>query len=60
MHSFGRVDDFMLIRAFSIKLVNNKVIDNLLIYLVLNFHNHRPYGLRIMAVRSLLSEMLAL
>ena len=50
----------MMIIVFSIKLVNNKVVDNLLIYLVLNFHSHRPYGLRIMAVRSLLSEMLAL
>ena len=51
---------FMMIMIFSVKMVNNKVIDNLLIYLVLNFHSHRPYGLRIMAVRSLLSEMLAL
>ena len=50
----------MMIMVFYVKLVNNKVIDNLLIYLVLNFHSHIPYGLRIMAVRSLLSEMLAL
>ena len=50
----------MLIRAFSVKLVNNKVVDNLLIYLVLNFHSHRPYGLTIIAVRSLLSEILVL
>ena len=48
----------MMIIVFSVKLVNNKVVDNLLIYLVLNFHSHRPYGLRIMAVRSLLSKML--
>jgi len=60
MYSFGWVDNFMMIMVFSVKLVNNKVVDNLLIYLVLNFHSHRPYGLRIMAVRSLLSEMLAL
>ena len=58
MYSFGWVDNFMLIMVFSVKLVNNKVIDNLLIYLVLNFHSHRSYDLRIMAVR--LSEMLAL
>ena len=45
---------------FSVKLVNNKVVDNLLIYHMLNLHSHRHYGLRIMAVRSLLSEMLAL
>ena len=60
IYSFGCDDNFEMIVLFSIKLVNNKVVDNLLIYLVLNFHHHRPYGLRIMAVRSLLSEMLAL
>ena len=60
MYSFGCDDNSVMIMVFSIKLVNNKVVDNLLIYLVLNFHSHRPYGLRIMAVRSLLSEMLAL
>ena len=60
IYSFGCDDNFVMIMVFSIKLVNNKVVDHLLIYLVLNFHSHRPYGLRIMAVRSLLSEMLAL
>ena len=60
MYSFCCSDDFMMIMIFSIKIVNTKVVDNLLIYLVLNFYSHRPYGLRIMAVRSLLSEMLAL
>ena len=50
----------MIIMVFSVELVNNKVVDNLLIYLMLNFHSHRPYGLRIMVVRSLLSEILAL
>ena len=50
----------VMIIEFSVKLVNNKVVYNLLIYLVLNFHSHRPYGVRIMAIRSLLSEMLAL
>ena len=50
----------MMIMIFSVKMVNNKVVDNLLIDLVLNFHSHRPYGLRIIAVRSLLLEMLAL
>ena len=50
----------MMIMIFSVKMVNNKVVDNLLIYLVLNFHNHRPYGLRIIAVRSLLLEILVL
>ena len=60
MYSFDCDDDFMMIIAFSGKLVNQKVVDNLLIYLVLKFHSHRPYGLRIMAIRSLLSKMLAL
>ena len=41
-------------------MVNNKVVDNLLIYLVLNVYSHRPYGLRIIAVRILLSEILVL
>ena len=50
----------MMIMIFSVKLVNNKVVDNLLIYLVLNFHSDRPYGLSIIAVRILLLEMLAL
>ena len=60
MCSFYCGDDFKMIMIFSIKIVNNKVVDNLLIYLVLNFHSHRTYGLRIMVVESLLSEMLAL
>jgi len=60
MCSFCCGDDFMMIMIFSVKLVNNKVVDNLLIYLILNFYSHRSYGLRIWAVRILLSEMLAL
>ena len=60
MYSFCCGDNFMMIMIFSVNIVNNKVVDNLVIYLVLNFHSHRPYGLRIIAIRSLLSEMLAL
>jgi hypothetical protein len=30
---------------FVVKLVYNKVVDNLLIFLVLNFHGNRPNGL---------------
>ena len=37
MCSFCCGDDFMMIMIFYIKMVNNKVVDNLLIYLVLNF-----------------------
>ena len=60
MYRFGCDDNFVMIMVFSVKLVNNKVVDNLLIHLVLIFHSHWTYSLRIMAVRSLLSEMLAL
>ena len=59
-YSFCCDDNFMMIMVFFVKLVNNKVVYNLLMYLVLNFHSHKSYGLRILAVRSLLSEMLAL
>ena len=60
MCSFCCGDDFMMIMIFSVNMVNNKVVDNLLIYLVLFFHSHKPYSLRIMVVGSLLYEMLAL
>ena len=50
----------MMIMIFFVKMVNNKVVDNLLIYLVFNVHSHKPYGLRIIGVRSLLPEMFAL
>ena len=51
-------NNFMMIMTFYVKLVNNKVVDNLLIYHVLNFHNHRPYGLRIIVVWILLQKCL--
>ena len=60
MCSFCCGKNFMMIMTFFVKLVNNKVVDNLLIYLMLNFCSHRPYSLRIIAVRSLLYKMLAL
>ena len=60
MYSFGCDNNSMMMMVFSIKFVNNKDVNNLLIYLMLKFHCHRPYGVRIIAVRSLLSEMLAL
>ena len=60
MSSFCCVDKFMMIATFPVKLVNNKVVDNLLILLVLNFHSHRPNSLRVIAVRSLLSDLLVL
>jgi hypothetical protein len=45
---------------FAVNLVYNKVVENLLILLVLNFHGNRLNGLRVIAVRSWLSEMLIL
>ena len=60
MYSFCCGNDFMMLMIFYVNMVNNKVVDNLLIYLMLDFDGHRSYGLRMMAVRSLLSEMLAL
>ena len=50
----------MMIVTFLVKLVNNKVVDNLLILLVLKFHGHSPSGLRVIAVRILLSDLLVL
>ena len=49
-----------MIMTSYVKLVNIKVVDNLVIYLLLKFHNHKPYGLRIIAVTILLSEILVL
>ena len=45
---------------FAVNLVNNKVVDNLLILLVSNFHGNRPNGLRVINVRSWCPEMLIL
>ena len=60
MSSLCCVDKFMMIVTFSVKLVNNKVVDNLLILLVQKFHGHRPYGLKIIAFKSLLLDLLVL
>ena len=45
---------------FAMNLVNNKVVDNLLILLVSNFHGNRLNGLRVIAVRSWSPEMFIL
>jgi len=47
----------MMIMIFYAKLVNNKVVDNLLMLLVLKFHSYRPNGLKGIAVRNLLSDL---
>ena len=51
---------FILKMKFAVNLVNNKVVGILLICLVLKFHGCRPDGLRVIAVRSLLSDLLIL
>ena len=50
----------MMIITFPVKLVINKVVDNLLILLVSNFHGNIVSGLGVIAVRSLLSEFVGL
>ena len=50
----------MMIITFSVKLVINKVVDNLLILVVSNFHGNRLNGLRVIAIRSWSPEMLIL
>ena len=43
---------------FVVNLVNNKVVDNLLILIVSNFHGNTLNGLRVIAVGSWSPEML--
>ena len=45
---------------FAVNIVNNKVVDNLLILLVSNFHGNRLNGLRVIAVRSWSPEIFIL
>jgi len=57
MYSFCCHGVFIMKMKLAVSLVN-KVVDNLLILLVLKFHGHRPNGLRVIAVRILLSDLL--
>jgi len=59
MYSFYYGGKFKMIIIFYVELVNNKVVDNLL-YIVLTIHSHRPNGLRIIVVISLLLDLLIL
>ena len=43
---------------FTVNLVNNKVVDNLLILLVSNFHGNKINSLRVIAVGSWSPKML--
>ena len=45
---------------FAVNVLNKKVVDNLFILLVSNFHGNRLNGLRVIAVRSWSTKMLVL
>ena len=45
---------------FAVNLDNNKVVDNLLILLMYNFHGNRLNGLRVIAIRSWSPKVLTL
>jgi hypothetical protein len=55
MYSFGYAIIFVMQMMFSGNVVNTKVVDNLLILLVLEFHDHRPDGLGVIDFTSSLS-----
>jgi hypothetical protein len=54
MYNFGYAIIFMMQIMFSMNVVNTKVVDNLLILIVLKFHDHWPNGLGVIDFRSLL------
>ena len=60
MYSFYCHGVFIMKIKFAVNLVNDKVVDNLLICHVLKFHGGRPDGLRVIAARRLLSDLLIL
>ena len=60
MYSFFCHGVFIMKMKFAVNLVNNKLVYNLLILIFLKFHGHRPNGLRVIAVRSLPSDLLVL
>ena len=48
-------DNFVNQMMFSVNMVNTKVLDNFLIWLVLKLHDFRPVGLGVIDFTSLLS-----
>ena len=54
MYSFCGVDIFMIQIILSVDMLNTKVVDNFLIFLVLRFHDFRPDGLGVIDFTSLL------
>ena len=55
MSSFCSGDIFVLQMMFSIDMLNTKVVDNVLILVVLKFHDFRPPGLGVIDFTILLS-----
>ena len=55
MYSFYGGDNFVMQMMFSVIVVNTTVVDNLLIFLVIKFHDFRPDGLGVIDFTSLLS-----
>ena len=47
---FGSLISCMIKMMFAVKIVNNKVVDNLIICLVLKFQDHRSNGLGVTAI----------
>ena len=55
MYSFCGGDIFVMQMMFSVDMLNTKVVDNFLIFLVLKFHDFRPASLVVIDFTSLLS-----
>jgi len=55
MYSFCGGDIFVMQMMFYVDVLNTKVVDNFLIFLVLKFHDFRPAGLGVIDFTSLLS-----
>ena len=55
MYSFCGGDIFVMQMMFSVDMLNTKVVDNFLIFLVLKFHDFRPASLGFIDFKSLMS-----
>ena len=51
MYSFCGGDIFVMQIMFYLDMLNTKVVDNFLIFLVLKFHDFRPNGLGVIDFR---------
>ena len=55
MYSFCSGDIFVMQMMFYVDMLNRKVVDNFLIFLVLKFHDFKPDSLGVIDFTSLLS-----